>query len=244
MAKDPAFLFYPNDWIGGTMGMTFEEKGAYIELLMMQFNRGHMTKDMMGHTVGRILDKIIDKFKIDDKGMYYNDRLDEEQKKRKSFVISRLNNKIGKNQYNKKVGHTTSHMEDEDKYNTIPINNTVIGEDFFKVQNENSLISLMLKVWYENNRSYFKDQVLDSTACLEIAYKIAKLKKWDKNSISVENKQNLIDAWTKITEFVKTDSFLQKLPLTNLKGQFQNIVQKMSIPIKDDKPKEVKIKLG
>jgi len=26
MSKDPAFLFYPNDYIGGTMGMTFEEK--------------------------------------------------------------------------------------------------------------------------------------------------------------------------------------------------------------------------
>ena len=49
MAKDPAFLFYPNDYIGGTMGMTFEEKGAYIELLMLQFNRGHMTTHMIGH---------------------------------------------------------------------------------------------------------------------------------------------------------------------------------------------------
>ena len=27
MAKDPAFLFYPGDWLGGTMGMTLEEKG-------------------------------------------------------------------------------------------------------------------------------------------------------------------------------------------------------------------------
>jgi uncharacterized protein YdaU (DUF1376 family) len=49
MAKDPAFLFYPNDYIGGTMGMTFEEKGAYIELLMLQFNRGHMDGHMIGH---------------------------------------------------------------------------------------------------------------------------------------------------------------------------------------------------
>jgi uncharacterized protein YdaU (DUF1376 family) len=53
MAKDPAFLFYPNDWIGGTMGMTFEEKGAYMEILMMQFNRGHMTSHMVGQTVGQ-----------------------------------------------------------------------------------------------------------------------------------------------------------------------------------------------
>jgi hypothetical protein len=52
--KDPAFLFYPNDWIGGTMGMTFEEKGAYMELLMMQFNRGHMTSHMIAQTVGQL----------------------------------------------------------------------------------------------------------------------------------------------------------------------------------------------
>ena len=44
MGKDPAFLFYPNDWLGGTMGMTFEQKGAYMELLMMQFNQGQFTE--------------------------------------------------------------------------------------------------------------------------------------------------------------------------------------------------------
>ena len=46
MAKDPAFLFYPNDWLGGTIGMSFEEKGAYMELLIAQFNLGHMTSHM------------------------------------------------------------------------------------------------------------------------------------------------------------------------------------------------------
>jgi uncharacterized protein YdaU (DUF1376 family) len=39
MAKDPAFLFYPTDWLGGTMGMTFEQKGAYMNFLMLQFNK-------------------------------------------------------------------------------------------------------------------------------------------------------------------------------------------------------------
>ena len=45
MSKDPAFLFYPADYIIGTMGMSFEEKGAYMELLMMQFSRGHMENE-------------------------------------------------------------------------------------------------------------------------------------------------------------------------------------------------------
>jgi len=123
MAKDPAFLFYPNDYIGGTMGMTFEEKGAYIELLMLQFNRGHMTSHMVGQTVGQLWDKIKDKFVIDANGLYYNVRLEQEKENRKAFSNSRRNNLSGTNQYSnkekKEVGHMTSHMEDvnEDIFN-------------------------------------------------------------------------------------------------------------------------------
>lgn len=118
MSKDPAFLFYPNDYIGGTMGMTFEEKGAYIELLMTQFNRGHLSSQVIGQVVGQLWDKIQDKFKVDEHGLYYNERLDVEINKRKTFVQSRFNNLTGKNQYTKKEahteGHTTTRMEDED----------------------------------------------------------------------------------------------------------------------------------
>lgn len=117
MAKDPAFLFYPNDWIGGTMGMTFEEKGAYMELLMMQFNRGHMTEDMIGRMIGQLWLNIKDKFEQDEKGLFYNKRLDEEKEKRKRFTESRNNNRKGKNQYSNKsensLAHMTSHMENE-----------------------------------------------------------------------------------------------------------------------------------
>lgn len=119
MAKDPAFLFYPNDWIGGTMGMTFEEKGAYMELLMLQFNRGHMTKHIIGRTVGQLWDNIEDKFRKDDKGLYFNERLEIEKIKRKKYTESRHNNTLGVNQYTKnnenKEGHMTSHMENENK---------------------------------------------------------------------------------------------------------------------------------
>lgn len=118
MAKDPAFLFYPGDWLGGTLGMTFEEKGAYFELLMLQFNRGHMTEHMIGQVVGQLWLNIKDKFDQDSDGLWYNQRLDEEKFKRKNFVSSRVNNKSGKNQYSPKgqeVGHMTTHMENENE---------------------------------------------------------------------------------------------------------------------------------
>lgn len=122
MAKDPAFLFYPNDYLGGTMGMTFEQKGAYIELLMLQFNRGHMTKDMIGHTVGQLWDEIKDKFQKDAEGKFFNVRLDEEKLKRQKFTESRRNNIKGNNQYTSKVGHTTSRMENENEDVIIDLN--------------------------------------------------------------------------------------------------------------------------
>lgn len=144
--KDPAFLFYPNDYLGGTIGLTLEQKGAYMELLMMQFNRGHMTSHMIAHVLGHryeyIWYSIQEKFKIDENGMYYNERLEIEQNKRKSYSDSRKKNILGKNQHSKKekkspensnkiLGHMTSHMEDENiiKYNNINTN-TNITPDF------------------------------------------------------------------------------------------------------------------
>jgi uncharacterized phage protein (TIGR02220 family) len=125
MSKDPAFLFYPNDWIGGTMGMPFEEKGAYMELLILQFNRGHMTSHMIGQQVGQLWVKIQDKFKIDTNGLYYNERLEIEINRRKAYVQSRSNNISGKNQYSKKTahmnGHMTSHMENENRNEDIDV---------------------------------------------------------------------------------------------------------------------------
>ena len=98
--------------------MTFEEKGAYMELLMLQFNRGHMTSHMIGQTVGQLWVKVQVKFIKDAEGLWYNERLEAEKEKRKSFTMSRRNNLSGENQYSKKkktkkkqVGHMTSHME-------------------------------------------------------------------------------------------------------------------------------------
>jgi uncharacterized protein YdaU (DUF1376 family) len=146
MAKDPAFLFYPGDYIGGTMGMTFEEKGAYIELLMMQFMRGHMTEHMIVQVIGQRWDNIKHKFVQDDKGLFFNVRLDEEKIKRANFTKSRNNNKKGKNQHNKideelghisshMSGHVTSHMENENENVNKDINTNNLNNEILKNSN-------------------------------------------------------------------------------------------------------------
>lgn len=149
MAKDPAFLFYPGDWLGGTMAMSYEEKGIYISLLMLQFNNGHMTIDMMGqyigHMFGQFWGRYQDKFVKDDNGLYYNEKLEEEKNKRKAFIGSRYNNKTGKNQHTSESGHMTNHMENENGNNTLhnlPINKLNNGSEKFSKNGHGSPIHL------------------------------------------------------------------------------------------------------
>jgi uncharacterized protein YdaU (DUF1376 family) len=124
MAKDPAFLFYPGDYVSGTMGMTFEEKGAYMDLLMLQFNRGHMNTHMIQHTVGHLWEQVKCKFIQDDIGLWYNVRLDIEKEKRKTFTESRRNNIKSKN---KTVENTSyeSHMNIHMKHHMENVNENI-----------------------------------------------------------------------------------------------------------------------
>jgi len=122
MAKDPAFLFYPGDYVSGTMGMTFEEKGAYMDLLMLQFNRGHMNTHMIQHTIGHLWDQVKCKFIQDEEGLWFNVRLDFEKEKRKTFTESRRNNIKPKEKPKNEPSYEThmdthmdSHMENENE---------------------------------------------------------------------------------------------------------------------------------
>jgi uncharacterized protein YdaU (DUF1376 family) len=159
MSKDPAFLFYPNDYIGGTMGMTFEEKGAYMELLMLQFNRGHMTTHMIGQTVGQTWVKIQDKFIKDADGLWYNERLDLEKERRKTFTESRRNNVLGKNQHTKnkekEVGHMTTHMTGHMENVNINVNTKDIFINSIKEYEEilGDSYNEFIEYWCEPNKN-------------------------------------------------------------------------------------------
>lgn len=43
--KPPAFQFYADDFLGGTVDLSAEDVGAYIRLICFQWNRGELPKD-------------------------------------------------------------------------------------------------------------------------------------------------------------------------------------------------------
>jgi hypothetical protein len=96
MAKDPAFLFYPNDFLSGTQFFTDEQVGKYIRILMAQHQHGHLSEDQVIFICKSYDNHIFSKLKKDSAGMWYNERLEIEIKKRKNFILSRSKNKEGK----------------------------------------------------------------------------------------------------------------------------------------------------
>jgi hypothetical protein len=122
MAKDPAFLFYPNDWLGGTMGLTRHQKGCYIDLLVAQFNRGPLSLETIKTVLGQdqaTWTILSSKFKQDAEGCFYNERLATEVVKRRQFSQSRRDN--AKKRYDKPASadasaeHKHEHMENANR---------------------------------------------------------------------------------------------------------------------------------
>lgn len=116
MAKDVAFLFYPGDWLGGTLLMSRHHKGAYMDLLVAQFNNGHMAlqeiKTLLGKEDENLWEEVLSKkFVQDSEGKYYNEKLDKEIFKRRGFTSSRTNNlKKNSDTSSHTAGHMDSHM--------------------------------------------------------------------------------------------------------------------------------------
>ena len=118
MAKDPAFLFYFQDFMYGTRRFTREERGIYIELICEQADsaNGSICKRAFEEILGGDHPRITEKFDLDDNG-YYNETLRDHLDKRRKYTNSRKNNMKGHNQHTKRSYERsydqkmTSHME-------------------------------------------------------------------------------------------------------------------------------------
>lgn len=141
--NDPAVLFYTSDFLTGVIDMTMEERGQYITLLCYQHQKGHIPIETIRLLVGySVSDKVMQHFKIDKDGNYYNSRMDIEKEKRAVFTESRrINGQKGgrpKKEKNKPLGkpkknlvdnHMGNHMGNENDNENININKKYFNND-------------------------------------------------------------------------------------------------------------------
>lgn len=120
MSKDPAFLFYSQDFYTGTVFMTDEQVGKYIRLLCLQHQKGHLEEKHMLNICKTYDVDIFSKFNRDNEGKYYNERLDKEVNRRLLYCQNRRENRLAKKTYVK-------HMETETETETETINEDIIN---------------------------------------------------------------------------------------------------------------------
>jgi len=99
-SKDPAFLLYSSDFLTGVAGFTDDEVGKYIKLLCLQHQKGCLSEKTIRlflrvSSLEEISD-VLEKFKTDENGNFYNVRLEKEIIKRaKHLKHQSINGKKG-----------------------------------------------------------------------------------------------------------------------------------------------------
>lgn len=163
--KDPAFLFYSNDFLSGTMLMTDEEIGQYIKLLCLQHQKGHLKEKDMLNICKTYNEDIFSKFKKDENGDYYNERLEEETIRRKKYSESRRNNRKKReketyeedmknicNSYEEDTTNTSDTYEEHMETETVTV---IINKDNIDFYNNN--IGFMTPYELEVLEGYVKE---------------------------------------------------------------------------------------
>lgn len=173
MSKDPAFLFYSSDFLTGVSDLTMEERGQFITLLCLQHQKGHLTKKVMQlQCHGIPTADVLAKFRIDENGHYYNERVEQERKKRAAHSVKQRENAFKR--WNKDKSSTKQTLSDGNAM-AMPLEN----------ENENENIDEIIVEIYPAFSDFWDlyDKKVGSREKIE--------KKW--NSLTQKTKEQIID---------------------------------------------------
>jgi len=92
MTKDPAFLFYSNDFMSLISDLDMKERGQIITMFCLQHQKGHLSKRIIKLNIGKVSKNVLNKFETDEEDNYYNKWLEELIIKRKQHSEKQKNN--------------------------------------------------------------------------------------------------------------------------------------------------------
>jgi len=126
--KDPAVLFYFQDFLVGTEFMTDDEVGKYIRILCHLADKGTLTEVQLKRIckTENVPSAIMEKLLHDDAGNFYQHRMKTEREKRIKYSESRRDNRKQKSEdMNKTCKTHVKHMENENE--NINVNEDILN---------------------------------------------------------------------------------------------------------------------
>jgi len=85
----------------------------------------------------------------------------------------------------------------------------------------------MVEAFIKAFPEYPIDKNLDYSACLEIGYKIASAKGWDRRDVVNGKKTDIISEWMLMISFIRSDKWYSTRSISDLNKEFQRLMQSM-----------------
>lgn len=227
MAQDPAFLFYDGDAAKDVSHMNRLERGCYFDLMQAQRKFGRLKIEVIKKVLGKDFDACWESLHIcltyvDH--MYFIEWLENSTKKRQEYSESRKRNK------NSKKDEKSAHMLDICSTYVQHMENEIenVNEDVIEDKGgmgEKQIAPEMIKSFKSVYPQYPVDKINDATACLQIAYKIAEMKGWPKQSVLTSKKDEALSEWQKIISKSSTDKWYSTRSIRDLNNEWQRLIQ-------------------
>lgn len=220
--KDPAFLFYSNDFLSGTFLMTDEQVGQYIKLLCLQHQKGHLKEKDMLNICKSYDEDIFSKFIKDEDENYYNERLEEEIIRRKKYSESRRNNR-NKGKEQKDNNEESTYKEDMNNIcNSYEKHMETETETITKNININEIENINKK---EKEKNKYNDVIeIYNNYCTNLA-QVQKLTEKRKVAINKLLKEINIEQFTQACIIANNSNFLIGDNDRNWKADFDFIIR-------------------
>ena len=238
--KDFWFPFLFEKFLASTNGWEDDQVGAYLRLLIYQFQNGSIPKSIK--KIGRIStgakkhwDLISPKFKDDGNGGLYNDVMAGIRESRmKVYEANSVNGSKGGRPKKNGTETETDRLTETERHINININ---------KEENTREGIAFdMLETFKSRFQNYWTDQEKDLPAVMQIANKIANKHSWTKDSIVHEHRKDVVTKWSEIVDFAASDKWFSTRAISDLNREWQRLMQSFKVPEKlinnaENKPK-------
>jgi uncharacterized protein YdaU (DUF1376 family) len=266
MAKNPIFPLYYNDLLGATKTWTDEEFGAYVRLLIEQWDNGKIPNPYQNSTnelqpdfqrltrIATSVEKnwrlLSSKFVEIEDGMQ-NGNLERIRGKRKQHSEKQRDN------INKRYKPSTEPLPNSYQISTknLPLENEYENENKKPLSNkkkecENSgdpvgtmLIPKMLTFFKNNFPKYRINVNADPMFCGDIANHIADDNGWSRESIGNGKMNDVLAFWENAVLFIKNDKWLSTRTLKDLstENEWKRLIQKLENNGKAHKDRNSKV---
>lgn len=215
MAKDPAFLFYPGDYLRDTQCLSEKSQVAYDRIMCEHMRNICITQEQLNFFIKRLSEDEKSEvlfLLVKVKGGYQIEWVAESICKRMSYSESRRKNKEGKT---KNIYKTyDSHMENE---------NVIEDENINKSENEKLLIPKMFSIFKRHLPNYPGSKEKDYKHLLSIATFILE----QSGNVGTPTKfvNEITEAWEPICLVIKNDNFYAQKSLSTISNHIQEILQ-------------------